>query len=108
MPQDFKGIPTVHSQAAWFFSYSPKRKKGDIEALWQLASQAMERPISEIDEDLFDRCCQVRMLGIGKLTIGLFWINPQRFLRVTRRRWRSERAMMSTLCRSISEATWNG
>ena len=80
VPQDFEGIPTVHSQAAWFFSHSPKRKKGDIEALWQLASQAMKRPISEIDEDLFDRCCQVRMLGIGKLTIGLFWINPQRFL----------------------------
>ena len=80
VPQDFEGIPTVHSQSAWFFSYSPKRKKGDIEALWQLASQAMERPISGIDEDLFDRCCQVRMLGIGKLTIGLFWIKPQRFL----------------------------
>ena len=62
------------------FSYSFERKKGDIEALWQLASQAMERPISEIDEDLFDRCCQVRMLGIRKLTIGLFWINPQSFL----------------------------
>ena len=31
-------------------------------------------------KDLFDRCCQVRMLGIRKLTIGLFWINPQRFL----------------------------
>ena len=46
VPQDFEGIPTVHSQAAWFFSYSPKRKKGDIEALWKLATQAMERPIS--------------------------------------------------------------
>ena len=80
VPQDFSGIPTVSSQASWFFSYSFLRKKGDIEALWQLASQAMERPISEIDRELFDQCCQVRMLGIPKLTIGLFWINPQSFL----------------------------
>ena len=80
VPQDFSGIPTVTPLASWFFSYSFKRKKGDIEALWQLASQAMERPITEIDEKLFERCCQVRMVAIRKLTSGLFWINPQSFL----------------------------
>ena len=80
VPQDFSGIPTVTPMASWFFPYSFKRKKGDIEALWQLASQAMERPITEIDEKLFERCCQVRMVAIRKLTSGLFWINPQSFL----------------------------
>lgn len=80
VPQDFSGIPTVNLQASWFFSYSFARKDGDIEALWKLTSQAMERPITEIDEELFDRCCQVHMLGIRKLTSGLFWINPQSFL----------------------------
>ena len=80
VPQDFSGIPTVNSLASWFFSYSFQREEGDIEALWQLASQAMERRITEIDEELFKRCCKVRMVGIGKLTIGLFWINPQSFL----------------------------
>ncbi len=80
VPQDFSGIPTVHSIASWFFPYSFKREEGDIEVLWQLASQAMEQPITEIDEDLFDRCCQVFKVGISKLTIGLFWINPQSFL----------------------------
>ena len=80
VPQDFSGIPTVDSRNSWFFAYSFRRKEDDIEALWQLASQAMERPITKIDEELFDRCCQVRMVGIRKLTIGLFWINPQKFL----------------------------
>ena len=80
VPQDFTGIPTVQALASWFFAYSFDRQEGDIEALWQLASQAMERPPIEIDEELFDRCCQVKMLGIPKLTIGLFWINPQSFL----------------------------
>ena len=80
VPQDFSGIPTVHPKASWFFSYSFNRKEDDIEVLWQLASQAMTRPITKIDEELFDRCCQVLMVGIGKLTIGLFWINPQSFL----------------------------
>ena len=79
-PQDFSGIPNAHLQKAWFFPFSFERKEGDIEALWQLASQAMERPITEIDEELFDRCCQVRSVGIRKLTSGLFWINPQSFL----------------------------
>ena len=80
VPQDFSGIPTAHAHASWFFPYSFRRKKGDIDALWQLAGQAMERPITAIDEKLFERCCQVRMVGIRKLTIGLFWINPQSFL----------------------------
>ena len=80
VPQDFSGIPTIHPQKSWFFSYSFDRKEGDIEALWQLASQAMKRSVTGIAEELFDRCCQVRMVGIRKLTIGLFWINPQNFL----------------------------
>ena len=80
VPQDFSGIPTVNLQAAWFFAASFHRKEGDIKALWQLASQGMERPITETDEELFDRCCQVKMVGIRKLTTGLFWINPQNFL----------------------------
>ena len=80
VPQDFSGIPTVNPQASWFFPYSFERKEGDIEALWQLAAQAIKRPITEINEELFDRCCQVRMVGIPKLTIGLFWINPNSFL----------------------------
>ena len=83
IPQDFSGIPTTHPLKSWFFPYSFGREEGDIDALWQLASQAMERPITEItaiDEKLFDRCCQVRGVGIAKLTIGLFWINPQSFL----------------------------
>ncbi len=80
VPQDFSGIPTVNPQKSWFFPYSFERQEGDIEALWQLAAQAMERPITEIDEALFNRCCQVRMVGIPKLTIGLFWINPHGLL----------------------------
>ena len=80
IPQDFSGIPTVHSQKSWFFPFSFERKEDDIEALWQLARLAMKRPIAEINEELFERCCQVKMVGIGKLTSGLFWINPQRFL----------------------------
>lgn len=80
VPKDFSGIPTVNPQRSWFFPYSFKRNEGDIEALWQLASQAIKRPITEIDEEMFDRCCQVPMVGVPKLTIGLFWIKPESFL----------------------------
>ena len=80
VPHDFSGIPTVDARKSWFFAFSFGRKEGDTEALWQLALQVMERPITEIDEALFDRCCSVRMVGIRKLTIGLFWINPHSFL----------------------------
>ena len=80
VPHDFSGIPTVDARKSWFFAFSFGRKEGDTEALWQLALQVMQRPITEIDEALFDRCCSVRMVGIRKLTIGLFWINPHSFL----------------------------
>lgn len=80
VPHDFSGIPTVDARASWFFPYSYKRREGDIDALWHMASQAMQRRITEIDEELFNRCCKVGWVSIRKLTIGLFWINPQNFL----------------------------
>ena len=80
VPHDFSGIPRVNTLNSWFFDFLFRRKDDDVEVLWQLTSQAMERPMTDIDEALFDRCHSVRMVGIRKLTIGLFWINPQNYL----------------------------
>ena len=80
VPQDFSGIPTVNNQNSWFFPYSDKRGKQDVERLWQLVRQVAVRTPEQVDGSLFDQCLQIRAVGIRKLTIGMFWINPDQFL----------------------------
>jgi 5-methylcytosine-specific restriction enzyme B len=80
VPEDFDGIPIVNNMASWFFAYVDKRAKDDVEHLWHLVRHAAEKPIEQIEEQLFERCRQTRAVAIHKLTIGLFWVNPERYL----------------------------
>ena len=80
LPQDFDGIPTVNNQSSWFFPYSDKRGKQDVERLWQLVRQVADRTPEEVDGPLFDQCLQIGAVGIHKLTIGMFWVSPGQFL----------------------------
>ena len=70
-------IPEVYSGGAWFFDYKFDRGDDDINLLWDLAQQAHK---GEVDPALFDRCLHIRQVGMPKLTIGLFWINPRKYL----------------------------
>lgn len=80
VPNDFAGIPTVNNMSAWFFSWVETRGQNDVELLWQLVRQALDRPVDQIDQQLFEQCRQIRALTIRKLTIGLYWVNPNEFL----------------------------
>ena len=80
VPEDFDGIPTVNNQSSWFFPYSDKRGKQDVERLWQLVRQVADRTPEQVDGSLFDQCLQIGEVGIHKLTIGMFWVNPDQFL----------------------------
>jgi MoxR-like ATPase len=80
VPNDFTGIPTLHPIKSWLFPYAVKREKNHVEHLWQIASLAADRNLEQVDEESFDRCLKLRLVGIGILTIGLFWINPENFL----------------------------
>ncbi len=80
VPDDFAGIPVLHNMSSWLFPYAEKREKGHIELLWQLAAGAADGGIEDVGEELFDACLKLKKVGIASLTIGQFWINPEKFL----------------------------
>jgi len=80
VPNDFSGIPIVHNMKSWFFPYARKREPNQVDELWQLFRQAAEHSIEQIEPALFDRCSGFQQITTNKLTIGLFWINPDAYL----------------------------
>ena len=85
VPVDFDGIPVVDNMQSWFFPYTKDRGDDDIPGLWDLFVQAVRGDESSVDGAVFDRCLQVKSVGPGKLTMGLFWVKPRSFLPVDRR-----------------------
>jgi hypothetical protein len=80
VPSDFSGIPAVDNQQSWFFPYPDKRKPDDIANLWDLAASALQNKPEQLDPKLFNRCLEIYTVGPAKLTMGLFWINPENYL----------------------------
>jgi DNA polymerase III delta prime subunit len=80
VPDDFDGIPTANNQNWWFFPYASERRPEDIPAHWALARAAVTQGLAGVDEALFDRSLQVKQVGMGKLTQGLFWLRPDEFV----------------------------
>lgn len=80
VPNDFNGIPTVHPMRSWFMPWAKERKKDHVERLWQIASLAADGSILQVDGSAFDQCLNLPLVGMASLTIGLFWINPEKFL----------------------------
>jgi hypothetical protein len=80
VPTDFTGIPLADNMQSWFFPWEHERQAGDIEALWALARRAVVGPPEAIDGAAFNRCLAVRGVKIAKLTIGLYWLQPKKFM----------------------------
>jgi len=80
VPDDFSGIPVLHPINCRLFPYAATRGKDHVPCLWQVASLAADGDIKGVSEELFDGCLKLKCVGIGSLTIGLFWINPENFL----------------------------
>jgi len=80
LPTDFDGLPVANLQQSWFFPYQYKRKPGDVNNLWDLAKNCIEKGPDQLDQKLFERCLEINTVGPAKLTIGLFWLNPEEYL----------------------------
>jgi hypothetical protein len=80
VPTDFAGIPVVHNMKSWFFPYAQKRDANHVSLLWQLFGQAALNTVEQIDAALFHLCAGLPLITTNKLTIGLFWINPDEYL----------------------------
>ena len=80
IPLDFDGIPTVNPQSSWFFAYQHTRKSDDIKKIWQFVRAALESKLDDIAPDAWREVLEINRIGVANLTMGLFWIAPQKFL----------------------------
>ena len=85
VPDSFEGIPVVHNQSTWFFAYSKDRGVGDIDALWDVFSSAIQFAESRDNDDVrssfghaYDQALQIRRVK-WNLSMGLYWARPWRF-----------------------------
>ena len=85
VPESFAGVPILHNQRSWFFSFAKKRGEGDIDALWNVfvaASRFVESDEAKYQAkfaDIYDTATNV--WGVAwNLSTGLYWAHPWEFL----------------------------
>jgi hypothetical protein len=78
VPSDFSGIPVFNNQKSWLFAFKKNRQAKDIPLLWEMAENVLHNP-DHIGPDLFNNCLEIKGVGATYLTMGLFWINPEKF-----------------------------
>lgn len=77
LPEDTNGIPTANAQKVWLFSYKKDRGLNDVERLWTFFKAALN---DQITNELFADIITIKNTGKTKITEGLFYIAPERFL----------------------------
>lgn len=86
VPTDFDGIPVLHNQKSWFFSFERERDPEDIPALWRVFRAALAFSDSDCDDSARAEFVQAfdhangRALVAWNLTFGLYWARPWSFL----------------------------
>ena len=76
IPEDYQGIPIVNAMQSNFMAFEKDRKDGDVERLWDVFADAVtDKSIEKSYDSLKDQ-----YLIKYNLTIGLFWVRPDRFL----------------------------
>lgn len=76
IPQDFNGIPVMNTQKTNFMAFEANRKDGDIERLWNV----FEAAVMDKDIETPYNALSGQYLIKFNLTIGLFWIRPDKYL----------------------------
>ncbi len=76
-PTDVLGIPTIHPMKVHLFPHKTIRKEHDINVLWELFKQVKT---GKVDERLFQTALDIKSVGKGKLSIVLFYVNPERYV----------------------------
>lgn len=80
LPLDFDGIPLVNLQQSWFIAYKKDRGDGDVQLIWDLFNQALK---NEIQAKTFNSVLRLKYIRYN-ITMGLFWINPEKYLNLDR------------------------
>lgn len=94
LPNSFESIPTINNMGATFYYFEGDRKAKDIDELWMLFKAALEfanDPTSTSQEkfiEYFDKVMSKKGIHNSKLTSGLYWIAPEKFVNLdSRSRW---------------------
>ena len=77
LPQDVEGIPTSHPLKVRLFPMKKLRDSSDIPNLWALFKKAVKH---DIDNNLFQKVLKIRSVGKGKISIVLFYVDPDYYL----------------------------
>ena len=80
LPSDFSGIPTMNNQNSWFYWGGNPENEKDITKLNELFIFAIPEDKNLNIEEKFNECLDISGVGLSKLTTGLFWINPEKFM----------------------------
>lgn len=80
VPNDYDGIPLVNAQNSWLMPFKADRQPDHVDTLWQLFEHVLRLETNALlDTDLFDRCLELSHVGPAYLTMGMFWVRPDRF-----------------------------
>ena len=84
-PTDFEGVPVVNNFQSWFFPYQKDRRDDDIPKLWRLAKEAEDKDSENFEIQILQDCLNIETVGLPKITMGMFWMNPDKYLSVDSR-----------------------
>lgn len=76
-PSDDHGIPSANAQKVWLFPWKFKRTNNEIERLWTFFNEAIS---FSLGNSRFQDVRAIKNAGKVKLTEGLFYIDPERYL----------------------------
>lgn len=76
VPQDFNGIPVMNTQRSNFMAFEADREDGDIDRLWNVFEDAVKDKDIETSYNTLSHQYLIKY----NITIGLFWIRPDKFL----------------------------
>lgn len=77
LPTDDNGIPSANAQKVWLFPWKFKRTNNEIPRLWKFFHEAVKGTVTN---SIFEDVRNIKNAGKVKLTEGLFYINPERYL----------------------------
>jgi hypothetical protein len=76
VPKTYEGVPISNGQSSWFFRYKYERLESDIKNLWTIYKESLS---GSLTEDSYSNALQIKLVGIAKLTQGLFWASPEKY-----------------------------
>ena len=94
IPTSFDSIPVLNNQNAIFYYFIGERGADDINELWSLFESALIYASNPNEENkriislYFDKAINKKGNGNSKITMGLYWIDPDSFLNLdSRNEW---------------------